>query len=86
MPAVQALGKRAWRIRFDACQHGAASHGGGAVMKPTVLLTNAAWLRPLGLRCSGGHAHVQLQGKVFVASRRAWINRTALAAEYPWLL
>eukprot|EP00974_Lingulodinium_polyedra_P072410 7008013-Lingulodinium_polyedra.AAC.1 len=55
-------------------------------MKPTLLLTNAAWLRPFGRRCPGARRRVQLQGKVYVKAKRCWLNRTAMAAEYPWLL
>eukprot|EP00974_Lingulodinium_polyedra_P130145 11212743-Lingulodinium_polyedra.AAC.1 len=47
MPEVRGLGRRALRIRFDACRHGVCCLCEGPIMKPTALLTNAAWLRPL---------------------------------------
>ena len=51
MPEVVCLSERAFRVCYDACQFGANIPGEGPFMKPSLLLTNAPWLRCLGRRC-----------------------------------
>eukprot|EP00974_Lingulodinium_polyedra_P015214 1473276-Lingulodinium_polyedra.AAC.1 len=65
MPEVRAVGQRAHRFRFDACQHGACIAGEGPFLKPPVLLTSAGWLRALARRCPGEHQHVHLEGQAY---------------------
>lgn len=67
----------AW-VELDQCAYG------GPYKKPTMILTNAPWLRP-GKRCSEAppHSHTTLEGKVFSYKLDRMVWFTSEAAEYP---
>ena len=62
---------------FDQCCFGAPS------LKPTRLRSSTELFNDVACRCSGGHRHIVLKGRLWDPQRRRWIYRTKLAQEYP---
>ena len=68
---------RAFLVSFDQCEFGAPS------VKPTTLLVSHQVFTRLERRCTGGHQHVRLHGKVWSSFFQKEVFRTKLAQVYP---